>query len=173
MSTESTIRMKPARDHVRKTLATLISFVFFAILGLKYDASVHSQVTEASKVQYVGVGLGNRTIKATLANTGPLRVEGLLGWTSINDESGMLLDFVMDGIYAIHMQGMRFPIDAIWIDSSDSIRLIYENIQPDSGVTYPSLFPSRYCLEVKAGFCKRFNVRSGQKVLFGVYSPKN
>lgn len=122
------------------------------------------QTPDCQKPQYVSITIGSKAIKATLANTGALRVEGLLGWSSIDDETGMLLDFMTEGIYAIHMQGMKFAIDAIWIDSTDTVRLIYENIMPNSGVTYPSMFPARYCLEVAAGFCKRRNVRSGQKM---------
>jgi len=145
----------------------------FQFIGLVVIEPALGQVVESPKVNYVSVTVGSRTVKATLANTDQLRVEGLLGWTKIDDDSGMLLEFLVDGSYSIHMQGMKFPIDVIWIDSSDTIRLIYENIAPNSGITYPSMFPSRYCLEVKAGFCKRYNVRSGQKVVFGVWSPKN
>lgn len=142
-------------------------------VGATGGGEAFGQVTESRGVQYVAVTLGSKTIRTTLANTHQLRVEGLLGWSSINDDSGMLLDFMADGVYAIHMQGMKFPIDAIWIDSSDRIRLIYENIKPDSGMTYPSMFPSKYCLEVNSGFCKRHNVRSGQKIVLGVWPPKN
>lgn len=145
----------------------------FQLIGSVVAGPAFGQVVESPKVNYVSVSVGSRTIKATLANTDQLRIEGLLGWSKIDDDSGMLLEFLVDGSYSIHMQGMKFPIDVIWIDSSDTIRLIYENIAPNSGTTYPSMFPSRYCLEVKAGFCKRYNVRSGQKVVFGVWSPKN
>ena len=72
------------------------------------------------------------------------------------------------GEYAIHMQGMKFPIEAVWIDGTKTIRLIYQNIQPNSGVTYPSLFRRMYCLELKAGFCKKYNVKIGSKVVFGL-----
>ncbi len=150
-------------------LALLIIFQFSVPL---LEQNAFGQTLEAPRNQYVAINLGSKVVKASLANTGPLRVEGLLGWTTINDDSGMLLDFIHEGIYAIHMQGMKFPIDAVWIDTSDTIRLIYENIAPDSGTTYPSMFPSRYCLELKSGFCKKYNVRSGQKISFGVWPPK-
>lgn len=142
----------------------IVVVLISAIVMLGAVQSVLAETESGSVSKYVAVSLGNRTIKATLANTNASRIEGLLGWKSINDDSGMLLDFPREGIYSIHMEGMKFGIDAIWVDSKDTIRLIYENILPDSGVTYPSMFPSRYCLEVKAGFCKRFSVRSGQRI---------
>lgn len=163
-------------DHVPRQLFFLLFLVFFIFCELPCPIGVQkvcAQDAGPSGNQYVAISLGSRIIKATMANTGPLRVEGLLGWNTIDDDSGMLLDFMREGIYAIHMQGMKFPIDAIWVDGSDTIRLIYENIVPDSGITYPSMFPSKYCIEVKAGFCKRYNVRSGQKISFGVWPTKN
>jgi uncharacterized membrane protein (UPF0127 family) len=113
------------------------------------------------------ITLGGRTIQAVVAGTDEARRQGLLGWDSIGDDTGMLLDFGTDGKYAIHMEGMKFPIDTLWIDSSGEIKLIYEEIRPNSGLTYPSMFPCAYCLEVKAGFCKRYGVRMGQRVAFG------
>jgi uncharacterized protein len=115
----------------------------------------------------IAVTLGPKTIAATVANTDSSRIQGLLGWSQINFDQGMLLDFVKPGLSAIHMQGMKFPIDALWIDSNGVIRLIYAEIQPDSGSIYPSMFPVRYCLEVRSGFCRKYGIKEGQKVVFG------
>jgi uncharacterized protein len=123
--------------------------------------------TPSQNLRSSSITLGNKTILAKIADNDSSRTQGLLGWTTINEETGMLLDFPLESNYAIHMQGMKFPIDAIWIDSKGEIKLIYEDIQPNSGLTYPSMFPCRYCLEVKAGFCKKFGVKIGQKVSFG------
>ena len=111
--------------------------------------------------------LGTATIEAVVANTDESKISGLLGWSTISDQEGMLLDFGADGTHAIHMQGMKFPIDAVWINSAEEITLIYESIQPNSGLVYPSMVPAAFCLELRAGFCKKFGVRVGQKVLFG------
>jgi len=114
----------------------------------------------------VSMTVGTKDIRATVADTIPSRREGLLGWETISDDEGMLLDFVFPEKQAIHMQGMKFPIDAVWIDARGVILLIYENIAPNSGQIYPSEFPCRYCLELKAGFCKRYGVKTGQTVRF-------
>ena len=114
--------------------------------------------------------LGTATIAAVVANTEATRISGLLGWSSISDREGMLLDFGIARTYAIHMQGMKFPIDAVWIDSADKIVVIYHSIQPNSGLIYSSLVPAAFCLELKAGFCKQFGVKEGQRVRFGASS---
>jgi len=118
----------------------------------------------------VTVTLGERTILADVANTDLSRTEGLLGWESITEDRGMLLDFGVEREYAIHMQGMKFPIDALWLDSAGEIKLIYQDIRPDSGLIYPSMFPCAYCLEIKAGFCKKYGIKIGQKIRFGTSS---
>lgn len=163
-------KLGPAQGKCHGAALALTIILQFSVLLA--GQSVFAQTSETSRNHYVAINLGSKVIKASLANTGPLRVEGLLGWATINDDSGMLLDFQHEGIYSIHMQGMKFPIDAVWIDATDTIRLIYENIAPDSGLTYPSMFPSKYCLELKSGFCKRYNIRSGQKISFGVWPPR-
>jgi uncharacterized protein len=144
-------------------LTALLVSVFLTIVWIGPIAALENP---GGKMQTVAVSLGGKTIRVVLANTSESRIQGLLGWRSIDEETGMLLDFLIDTHSAIHMQGMKFPIDAIWADANGEIKLIYEDIQPNKGLTYPSMFPSRYCLEVKAGFCKKYGVQVGQKIRF-------
>ncbi len=94
-----------------------------------------------------------------------------MGWETITEDQGMLLDFISEDEYAIHMQGMKFPIDSIWIDGNNEIKLVYSSIQPNSGQVYPAPVPVRYCLEVKAGLCQKYGIKAGQKVRFGPAPP--
>jgi uncharacterized protein len=126
-----------------------------------------SMPTTGESTAVIPITVGQKTIQAHVADSEPTRRQGLLGWSTITDETGMLLDFVVEGTYAIHMQGMKFPIDAIWVDSKGMIKFIFEDIPPNSGRIYPSMFPCRYCLEVKAGFCHRYGIRMGDHTRFG------
>jgi uncharacterized membrane protein (UPF0127 family) len=121
----------------------------------------------AAATRTVAVSLNGTVVSAVIADTDATRTQGLLGWERIEEGKGMLLDFIIPNIYAVHMQGMRFPIDAVWIDQAGSIKLVYEDIQPNSGLIFPSLFPCRYCLEIKAGTCKKYGIKAGQTVSFG------
>jgi len=120
-----------------------------------------------SALQTIPISIGGKTVQARVADTDPTRQEGLLGWNTISSDTGMLLDFRIEGKYAIHMQGMKFPIDAVWIDQAGEIKLVYEDIPPNTGQLFPSMFPCRYCLELAAGFCKKFGVREGERVRLG------
>lgn len=115
----------------------------------------------------VPVSLNGHQLSAVVADTDFTRARGLLGWDRIEDGQGMLLDFVIPNVYAIHMQGMHFPIDAVWVDTAGVVKLVYEDIQPNSGKIYPSMFPCRYCLEIKAGTCKKYGIKAGQTMTFG------
>jgi uncharacterized membrane protein (UPF0127 family) len=155
---------KPTSFH----LLLVVAFLFVvASSSAQSSDSGDSHTVKALSNPTVPITLGARIITATLANTDATRIEGLLGWAQIGEDQGMLLDFIRPGVFAIHMQGMKFPIDALWIDSNGVIKLIYSQIQPNSGIVYPSLFKIRYCLEIAAGFCKKYGIKTGDRIVLG------
>lgn len=150
-------------------LISLLGLICFPTVVFSEGKTPASETAvKAMSKATVPITIGAKTIRADVADTEYLLRTGLLGRETISDDEGMLLFFPLPGEYAIHMQGMKFPIDALWIDDKDEIKLIYDSIPPNSGVTYPSLFRCKYCLEVKAGFCKRFGIKAGQTVKFGL-----
>ena len=157
---------------VRYAIMTMCLLVLFegvpgVFSSFQTWAHAEGQSTSNQGQRTISTILGNQTIRTVVADTDDSRREGLLGWDRITEDTGMLLDFGMEGEYAIHMQGMKFPIDAVWIDANGAIKIIYEDITPNSGLIYPSAFPCRYCLEIKSGFCKKYGVKIGQRVQFG------
>jgi len=154
-----------------KRIAAVIMSLVLGMLGCTClslaqtrEPSGQSASEKQSEKREISVTLGEKTIKAVVANQEKTLLEGLLGWSRITDEEGMLLDFGKPGQYAIHMQGMKFAIDAVWIDTSGIVKLIYEDIQPNSGRIYPSVYSCRYCLEIQSGLCKRQGVKEGDKI---------
>ncbi len=148
--------------------ARTLMIILASIIAGSFGEGDTAQAAETPRpLSTMPITLGSKVVTASIANEDWSRVEGLLKWNAITDDQGMLLDFVIPAEYAIHMQGMKFPIDAVWIDANGTIKLIYENIQPDSGQIYASYFPCRYCLELNAGFCKRYAIKIGQTVVFG------
>ncbi len=157
--------------HMLRTIILVILFVHPG--GLPVSGSAETGIPNRFQLaqtsgdkKTVSVAIGKKTLRAVVADRDKTLTEGLLGWDTITDQEGMLLDFSAPGQYAIHMEGMKFPIDAVWIDSKGAIKLIYEKIQPNSGRVYPSIYSSRYCLEIKAGFCERYGVQEGQTISF-------
>jgi uncharacterized protein len=146
-----------------------MKILLLTITGILFAAMVVGQptATGSDRLRTVSVALGDRVVRASVADTMASRIQGLLGWDDINEKQGMLLDFIVEGDYAIHMQGMKFPIDALWIDQAGKIVLIYHSIPPNAGQAFPSMIPSRYCLEIQAGFCRKYGIKVGRKVKFG------
>ncbi|MBI5569362.1 MAG: DUF192 domain-containing protein [Desulfomonile tiedjei] len=160
--------MDPEKSLLLAVVLPVVTGLVIAVAMVETSGSTQDPAAATeNKVRKVPLTIGHKTIQAVLADTEALRVQGLLGWDRITSETGMLLDFKMEGTYAIHMQGMKFPIDAIWVDSKGVVKLIYETIPANSGQIYPALFPCRYCLEVKAGFCKEYGVKIGSIMQFG------
>jgi hypothetical protein len=154
----------------RLTLGVITALlpILISNAGLADDSSAAGKPqTKAGELPTLAVTVGQKKLTASVANNDHTRRQGLLGWTSITDDQGMLLDYGIEGKHAIHMQGMKFPIDAVWMDKGGVVTLIYPEIVPNSGLTYPSIFSSRYCLELKAGFCNRHGVKIGGRVRFG------
>jgi len=165
--------MSSSRRYAIMTVSLIVTLGAFAGGFALYQtqAQAQNQMSSNPGPRTISITLGNQAIRTVVADTDASRKEGLLGWDHITEDTGMLLDFGMQGQYAIHMQGMKFPIDAVWIDGNGAIKLIYGDCTPNSGLVYPSMFPCRYCLEIKAGFCKKYGIRIGQNVQFGAPKP--
>ncbi len=146
---------------------TLTFSLVVGLGGLLGTVSAWAQTVQNQPLRKVSVTLGDKVVIASIAETDGARLRGLLGWATISEDQAMLLDFVNESPYAIHMQGMKFPIDAVWIDGNGEIKFIYQSVQPNSGEVYPSMGPARYCLETMAGLCRKYGVKIGQKVRFG------
>lgn len=163
--------MNGGRSSLSRVFVALACLMSGAMLVSSPHAQGASVAGPDSGLRTMPILIGTKTIQAKVADSDLTRQEGLLGWKSITDDAGMLLDFRIEGKYAIHMQGMKFPIDAVWIDQAGQIVLVYEDIPVNTGQIFPSMFPSRYCLELKAGFCKKFGVHTGARVKLGGEAP--
>ncbi len=134
------------KGSVAITLSLVTGVIAFTCISFAQERQLHNQSASGDQTytKKISITLGEKTIKAVVADQEKTLLEGLLGYDSLTDDEGMLLDFGKPGQYAIHMQGMKFPIDALWIDARGVVKLIYEQIQPNSGRIYPSVYSCRY-----------------------------
>ena len=92
---------------------------------------------------------------------------GLMGRSSLPENSGALVVFDTPGIRSEWMKNMLIPTDFIWLGSDKKIKQIYENLQPcekDPCKIYLSAEPVQYGVEVNAGYAKRHNLTEGMDV---------
>jgi len=85
------------------------------------------------------------------------RLRGLLGRKSLAEGEGLLLS----PCSSIHCFGMRFPIDAIFLDKQYRVVAIHPNMKPGAMASHRQ---ARYVLELKAGEAERHNLEVGEQL---------
>ena len=106
--------------------------------------------------------LGETALVVLVSDTDNKRKRGLGGKEKIDELEGMLFVFEEDKRHGIWMKDVKFPLDIIWLNHLSEVIHIEERISPD---TFPKTFhpnnPSRYVLEVNAGFVDKYNIKKG------------
>ena len=106
--------------------------------------------------------LKGASIRATVVTTPLAQEKGLGGRSGLAADEGMLFVFPKDDLHAFWMKDMRFSIDIVWFDSDKKVIYVVKSVAPD---TYPTAFgpqePSRYVLELPAGWADAHGVKKG------------
>ncbi len=153
-----------------KTYSIMIGGVATLITLFIVFASNTGDSTSPHTAQQSKVTIGSTTISVEIARTPQERAQGLSHRTSLDENRGMLFLFEKPDLYAFWMPNMKFPIDIIWIDTNNTIVDIHENVPPLQNELYPTYYkpqhPAISVLEVNAGFGKRHNIKTGDKIIF-------
>ena len=110
---------------------------------------------------------GTPKIVVELAVTQVERRKGLMFRTHLGENSGML--FVFSGqerIRSFWMHNTCIPLDMIFLAEDGVIVGIIENVPTLNDERRSLDCPSKYVLEVNAGWSRRHGVRAGQRVEF-------
>jgi uncharacterized membrane protein (UPF0127 family) len=104
-----------------------------------------------------------------LALSGSEHEKGLSGRTELGQNRGMLFLFGQPGAYHFWMQGMKFPLDFIWIHGKTIVD-VDENVPPPVGGEPPielsASEPVDQVLEVNAGIINRLKISVGDTIEF-------
>lgn len=107
---------------------------------------------------------GRATVRVEVALTPDEQVRGLSGRSGLAPGTGMLFAYPTPDRRSMWMQGMRFPLDFLWIRDGQ-IADLFEHIPPpragERPVTVSSPVPARYILELPAGFIQTHRLRRG------------
>lgn len=98
------------------------------------------------------------------------QAKGLSGREGLEMGEGMFFIFSREEQHPFWMKDMNFPIDIIWIGEDSVVRDIEKNVpicEEDPCPSYSPSAPSRYVLEVPAGFSEAKSISVGDKVSFG------
>ena len=116
----------------------------------------------------VTIEIGSQKIAAEKAETPEERDRGLSGRPCIRPDVGMLFTFAKPIHISFWMQGMKFPLDIVWIGADHRAVWIERRLQPS---TYPRTFKNKgkaaqYVLELQAGRAKSLGLVLGTRLRF-------
>ncbi len=151
---------------MRKILVLVISLFLIGVVifGYGFWKATMSARSGLPGFHYstVAVTVGELHLTADVADTDPLRIQGLSGRSNLPNDRGMLFVFPRDDFYGFWMKDMFFPIDIIGFDAGKRVVWLESNMLPES---FPTVFtPSRsvrYVLEVPVGEIKSFDIKIG------------
>lgn len=101
-----------------------------------------------------------------LAQTAGQRSMGLMYRKKLGPTRGMLFLYDQEQTHRFTMRNTAIPLDMIFINSSQTVIGILENTKPYANGPFSINRPSRYVLEVNAGFCARNGIAIGDNVVF-------
>jgi uncharacterized membrane protein (UPF0127 family) len=101
-------------------------------------------------------------VHAWLVTTQQDQERGLMYRTSMLADDGMLFDMHATGNYEFWMENTCIPLDLTFASADGTILGIVENAAPLETTPLGVDRPSRYVLEVNAGWTQRHGVRAGQ-----------
>jgi hypothetical protein len=104
------------------------------------------------------------SVTVEIAEKDEERTRGLMYRRSMTDEAGMIFAFRARENHQFWMRNTCIPLDMLFIDDDGLIVGIEENVPTMNDATYQAGCPSKYVLEVNAGWTRKHGVRAGQKV---------
>ncbi|MDE1833254.1 MAG: DUF192 domain-containing protein [Candidatus Micrarchaeota archaeon] len=121
------------------------------------------QIYKTTKVR-----IGKAVLNAIVADTLVKKIIGLMFRDGLPKNTCMLFLFDHASNQGIWMRNMKFAIDIIWLDGGKGITGMVKNARPATGVfdfkTYYPSRPSKYVIELPAGFLSRNRITGQSKV---------
>jgi len=118
-------------------------------------------------VQYAThASVRGRTLSLETANTAEKRRMGLMGRQILEDNSGMFFPSKQKEMQSFWMKNTHIPLDMIFVDRTNSISKIAEQVTPMS-LDYVRQ-EACYVIETNGGWAEKNNVQVGDTIYFSV-----
>jgi len=112
---------------------------------------------------------GGKTIKTLVADNSKTRALGLMGYSHLKPDEGMVFIFENYETHMMWMKNMLISIDIIWLDEEKEIVDIIPSIPPcrnDPCPIYGPSAPSKYVLEISDRASSLYHLQKGLKLKF-------
>ncbi len=105
-------------------------------------------------------------IDAEIADDNLQRELGMMFRDKLNEDQGMLFIFDTEQPQSFWMKNTILPLDIIYVNSKMEIVKIQKNAEPFSENSLPSVKPAQYVVEVNAGYCEKFGIKEGDRIVW-------
>lgn len=145
-----------------------VTFVLFFVIGNA------APVNQKCRIFVVSDNGTKTAVNAEIADSPVERETGLMFRELLDESDGMLFVFEREIKLNFWMKNTLIPLDIAYIDKNGVINEIYHMKPLDVSVTYNSIKPAMYALEVNSGWFSRHKIKSGSKIEFnGCISKQN
>jgi uncharacterized membrane protein (UPF0127 family) len=159
----------------------LICFIAFFVLSniLKSNETINKDLENAmkSKSAYSFVKEGElsftdskgqflQRIDIEVADDDEQRTTGMMFRDKMDEDQGMLFIFDSEAPQAFWMHNTVLPLDIIYVNSKMEIVTIAKNAKPYDDKSLPSIKPAQYVVEVNAGYCDKYGIKEGAKIVW-------
>ena len=117
------------------------------------------------------VCFSNHCFDVEVVTSGKKMERGLQFRTSLADKAGMLFAFPSEDRYVFWMKDTLIPLDMIWMDFSQRVVFMAENVPPcktDSCPVYTPTAKALYVLEINAGTVKKLGLKINDMAVFKI-----
>jgi len=136
-------------------MATARLFVLLALLWLVPAA--RAQLPEIS------LTMNGHKLTAEVAQTNPVRMQGLMHRRMLPENRGMLFVFDNVGIHGMWMKNTYIPLSVAFLDERGVIINIAD-MEPHTTDGHSATSPAKYALEVNRGWFAKRGIKPGTRV---------
>jgi uncharacterized protein len=119
----------------------------------------------------ISLRIGTHSIRATIANTPDSRARGLMRYTYLCANCGMLFVFPQAGKHHFWMKDTPLPLSIAFIAADGSILNIAE-MQANTTQTHSARGDAKYALEMNQGWFSAHAIKPGDRVQGLQQSPR-
>jgi len=105
-------------------------------------------------------------IDIEFAITDQERAQGLMDRKSMTDMQGMLFIFPKPEEQSFWMKNTYISLDIIYLNEKKEIVSVQKYTTPLSEESLPSFKKAQYALEVNAGFCDKYHIAYGDRIVY-------
>ncbi len=138
----------------------LLPVFLVLLLVIPLVASCEQQRLPSQKLVFIATDGTPVEIDAEIAKSREEQAQGLMWRERLDDGKGMLFWYAADTRMHFWMKNTLLPLSIAYIDSSGTIREIYD-MEPEDLSVVSSSISMRYALEVPAGWFSRVNLEPG------------